>query len=293
MKKKIEIAKKLIEENLNVFRCPVCRQKMLLQEKSLLCTTGHCFDLSRNGYINLLKNTIHSKYDNDLFTARKTVLQNGFFEKLITEIGNFMLQTESIIQNQDLKILDAGCGEGTNLVNLTRYIRRHSSRTPVGIGLDISREGIHIASREFPGHIWSVADLANSPLNDKQFDFIINILSPANYFEFNRILKDNGFLIKVIPGVFYLQEIRKILSPKSEGKPSSNKEIINLFQKKFKIINQQHFSYQQEINNNDILPFIEMTPLSWRIKEKKVSEDNYCQINKITADFIILAGIKK
>ncbi len=155
------------------------------------------------------------------------------------------------------------------------------------------REGIHIASREFPGHIWSVADLANSPLNDKQFDFIINILSPANYFEFNRILKDNGFLIKVIPGVFYLQEIRKILSPKSEGKPSSNKEIINLFQKNFKIINQQHFSYQQEINNNDILPFIEMTPLSWRIKEKKVSEDNYCQINKITADFIILAGIKK
>jgi 23S rRNA (guanine745-N1)-methyltransferase len=292
MKKKIEIAKEVIYNNSSIFRCPICKQKMILQENSLLCRNAHCFDLSKNGYINLLRNPGYSKYNKDLFNARKKILQNDFFKKLIVEIGNFIVKVIKNKQLPDLRILDTGCGEGTNLVSISKFIREKSEINPVGVGIDISKEGIWIAAREYPGYIWCVADLADSPLNDKQFNFILNILSPANYSEFGRLLNDDGFLIKIIPGTFYLQEIRKIFYPKNEKKYPSSEETIKLFRKNFTIIKQQRITYQQKIENNNIPCLIEMTPLSWKFKRnnQEIEGLKFPKINVITVDLIILIG---
>ena len=37
-----------------VFRCPVCEEPLLRQERSYRCTNGHLFDIAREGYVNLL-----------------------------------------------------------------------------------------------------------------------------------------------------------------------------------------------------------------------------------------------
>ena len=37
-----------------VFRCPVCEEPLLRQERSYRCTNGHLFDIARKGYVNLL-----------------------------------------------------------------------------------------------------------------------------------------------------------------------------------------------------------------------------------------------
>jgi 23S rRNA (guanine745-N1)-methyltransferase len=292
MKRKIDIAKNVIYDNLCIFRCPICKQQMILQKNFLLCKNAHCFDLSKNGYINLLRNPISSKYNKNLFIARKKILQDDFFKKLIVEIGNFIVKVIKNKQLPDLRILDTGCGEGTNLVSISKYIREKSKINPVGVGLDISKEGIWIAAREYPGYIWCVADLADSPLNDRQFNFILNILSPANYSEFDRLLNDDGILIKVIPGDFYLQEIRKKFYPKNEKKYSSSEESIKLFRKKFTIIKRQRISYQQKIESNNIPCLIEMTPLSWNFKRDNLEIEafKFPEINNITVDLIILIG---
>jgi 23S rRNA (guanine745-N1)-methyltransferase len=294
MKKKIDLAKKVIEDNLSVFRCPICKQQMTLQQNSLLCENGHCFDLSKNGYLNLLRNPVNSKYNKNLFFSRRKILQNGFLKKLIAEISKLILRDVSNKKCTDLKILDAGCGEGTNLVNIARYIFEQSNTLPVGIGLDISKNGIYIASKDYPGYIWCIADLANCPLNDNQFDFVLNILSPANYSEFTRVLKENGLLIKVIPGTLYLQEIRKRFYKETRKKYYSNKEIINLFQKNFTITNQQRLLYQHKIESNNIFPLLEMTPLSWNFHKESLAirDPEFLENPTVTVDLMILSGKK-
>ena len=290
--KKIDLAKNVIKNNINIFRCPICKQSMSVKNNSLLCLKEHCFDLSKNGYINLLNNPVHSKYDKQMFTARQIISQSGFFQKIIKKIGDIVLKEMNGKEISRLKILDAGCGEGSNLAAVSKYLHYHANLKYDGIGLDISKEGIHIAAIEYPNNIWCVADLANIPMKDKQIDFIINILSPANYMEFTRILKDNGLLIKVIPGKHYLREIRKTFYQQKERQDYSNEEVINLFQRNFRIISQKQLYYQKEIEQGNIIELIKMTPLSWSIKKERYEKDNFSEINTITVDLIILTGKK-
>lgn len=291
--KKIELAKRSITKNIKIFRCPVCSEQMLLKGNSLLCLNKHCFDLSRKGYLNLLMHSISSKYDRQMLNSRKIIAQQGFFQALIERIGDLVIReikekkTETIV-----RILDAGCGEGSNLVSLLSYLSSKSNLEFIGIGLDISREGIHIASTNYPGNIWLVADLANCPFNDQQFDILINILSPANYREFKRILKDPGLFIKVLPGSNYLQEIRKVFYKKKEKREYSNKEVIALMEKNFNIISKDQLIYKKEIDQDNLIPLLEMTPLSWSIDKDNINQKRFLEIKEITADFTIICGNK-
>ncbi|MDD3655303.1 MAG: methyltransferase domain-containing protein [Atribacterota bacterium] len=292
--KKIELAKRFIAENIKIFRCPVCSEQMLLKGNSLLCLNKHCFDLSRKGYLNLLMHSISSKYDRQMLNSRKIITRQGFFQALIERIGDIIIReikekkTETIV-----RILDAGCGEGTNLVSLLSYLSSKSNLKFIGIGLDISREGIHIASVSYPGNIWLVADLANCPLNDQQFDIIINILSPANYAEFKRILKDSELFIKVLPGSSYLQEIRKIFYTKKEKREYSNEEVIALLGKNFNIISQEQLVYKWKLRRDDFIPIIEMTPLSWSINKEDIKQKRHLEMKQITVDLTIVAAKKQ
>ncbi len=191
MKKK-DIAKKAIQEKINIFRCPLCRQGMYVENRSLVCLDNHCFDLSKNGYVNLLVNSVREKYDKKLFSARNIICQNGLFDEITRTITDKISEHFSA----DIIILDAGCGEGSHLKAVLNGLKHFVS---TGVGIDISKDGIFIASREYPEIIWCVGDLTNTPFNNNQFDIILNIFSPANYDEFKRLLKNHGLLIKVIP----------------------------------------------------------------------------------------------
>ena len=59
-----------------------------------------------------------------------------------------------------------------------------------------------------------IANLSNLPFRDNSVSCILNILTPANYTEFFRVLGKDGYLIKVIPNAEYLKEIRSITAAK-------------------------------------------------------------------------------
>jgi 23S rRNA (guanine745-N1)-methyltransferase len=281
-----------IQQNIDIFKCPVCESKMSIYNlRSLICVNNHCFDLSKNGYVNLLLFPAKKQYDKAMLKARNKICNNGFFTPVVKQVCDNIQE----INNSGVgkrRILDAGCGEGSNLNHIINQLNCKTGIHYQGVGIDISKAGIQIASKNYPDNIWCVGDLAKSPFNNRKFDIILNILSPANYFEFNRILVDAGILIKVIPGRNYLKELRDAFYNKTARQIYSNKKIVEHFKENFSLIAQQQLSYTVELEQENLGNFIKMTPLSWRAPGEKIQKLLNIGLPKITVDLIIMCGRK-
>ena len=272
----------VLKEKEQLFRCPICSSKMELMDSiQLVCEHNHSFDLSKNGYVNLSPHIHVTKYDKSLFAARKIVIDSGFFDPLLNYINEIL----ELQLNRGGTILDAGCGEGSHL---SEILSRLDDVT--GVGIDLAKEGIAAAAKEHPGNIWCVADLANCPFGDSEFDVILNILSPANYAEFTRLLKTDGLFLKVMPGSSYLKELRDIFYDGNKQKDSDHAARI---EEHFGAIQTKQISYEFPLNKELLAPLIRMTPLSWGASKEKVEEALQMNIPIITIDYNVIIGYKK
>ncbi|MFF2089850.1 putative RNA methyltransferase [Paenibacillus sp. NPDC058174] len=281
-----------LSEYEDIFICPICSHPVKVMDlRSLICSNHHCFDISKRGYVNLLSQPHKTKYDKKLFESRKVISQSGYFDPLIARISENML-AELEPAGKMVKILDAGCGEGSHLSDIQQRILEQAQCDSLGIGVDISKEGIDMASKGPSKAIWCVADLANCPFADKQFHFILNILSPSNYSEFHRILADDGMVIKVIPGSKYLQEIRGIFYKKTARSVHSNENTFELFIRNFDLVDTQHVQYSVTLDHKYKEQLIHMTPLSWGAAEELIQQVLSNNKLEVTFDFTILLGKK-
>lgn len=271
-----------------IFQCPICSSPMKVVDcQSLICSQNHCFDIAKHGYVNLLSHSVKTKYSNSMFKARKALFRKGFFEPLQERISQLMP-----VKNDQIKVLDAGCGEGSHLSGIHQKIGEKTNGF-FGVGIDISKEGIQLASKDYPHTIWCVADLAKCPFANKQFDIILNILSPSNYLEFERILADDGTIIKVIPESGYLKELREILYDKTFKGVYSNDNTVELFRHSVNLLDIQNVRYTLALDRTLIEYLVNMTPLSWQATETGLQRVREMSSFEVTIDLTILLGGKK
>ncbi len=144
-KGKLEKAKLLFEKNIEIFRCPICKDNMKINDKSsLICNNNHCFDISKKGYVNLTNRSNNKIYDKNLFESRNKIYNANFYDRLITELVDIV--DEYTLYKNKSYILDTGCGEGYYLNQLSKSQNLNNKYDFIGI--DISKEGISIATRE-------------------------------------------------------------------------------------------------------------------------------------------------
>lgn len=293
----INTGKTGFKENIDIFKCPVCDGRMHLNEfKSLVCLNNHCFDISRKGHVNLMLKSSKYKYDKEVFESRNKVCHTGFFDPLTESIVSIIDESISggIFNNtSNIRILDAGCGDGYHLFQVVNRLQKKHAIHFRGVGVDISKDGILIAARNYKGIVWCVADLAKLPFMDNKFDIILNILSPSNYSEFNRITRNEGILIKVVPGSGYLKELRNTLYQGTDREAYSNEKVIEHFSRNFEVMDTRKIVYSFAVNREELGHIIKMTPLSWGVKEEIVSNLYNSNIDSITADFTVIAGKSK
>ncbi|MBC2185950.1 methyltransferase domain-containing protein [Listeria sp. FSL L7-0253] len=287
MLSKMEINKLAIKENMALLACPICGGELTFQEpNSFVCPERHGFDIAKPGYLNLLKQAHKTKYDQALFESRKKVIASGFFGKLIKRVTEMIADTNK----ENIVIYDAGCGEGSHLARVVSELQA-TGREVHAAGLDIAKEGVKQAARDYPGIVWTVADLANCPNQAETADVLLNILSPSNYEEFKRLLKTDGFLLKVIPEANYLRELREFIYV-DEKSSYSNESVTSRLAEKLTVEHVERVTYKAPIAKELFADFLEMTPLGWHIAADKKSELLANPPEDLTVDLQIMIAKK-
>ncbi len=147
-----------------------------------------------------------------------------------------------------------------------------------------------MASKEYTNTIWCVGDLAKAPFASQQFNIILNILAPANYTEFKRMIAHDGRVIKVIPERDYLLELRNIFYEQTDQQIYSNDNTLELFRSKFKLMDVERVRYNITLDQTLIEPLIHMTPLSWGTTKERLLKALEMNLREVTIDLTILAG---
>lgn len=282
---------KYVNKFVDLFSCPICGQAMQVENlQSLCCSNNHSFDFAKQGYINLNIQQTKSKYNKQLFEARRNfIYQTKFFEPMIQTIVQKVSEYTQT-KNDPLYILDSGCGEGSHLTNICHSVQSTTEKTLVGVGIDIAKDGLLVAAKNYESKIWIVGDLAEAPFKDKSFHIILNILSPANYREFKRLLKDGGIVIKVVPQSDYLKELREYVFDDLHKKKYSNENTVARFYEEYTFIDHSRLTYCVTLKKEFLPSFIEMTPLTWNVSKEKLTNFLQNEAVKMTVDFDILIG---
>ena len=266
----------------SVITCPNCSSVLKLNERSLICSNNHCFDIAKQGYVNLLQGSKkYDNYDKASFENRKTVLEAGLYDAIL----EFIIEYIGKFPEKE-NILDVGCGEGYYSNKIAGRLHKNT------FAFDISKDSIALAARADRENLvkWFVSDLAHIAVKDGSMDFILDIFSPANYDEFSRILKSDGRLIKVVPGENHLAEIRNKVKSLLKNSDYSNKRVIDCFSDSFDIDFSERLTYSCKLSPETLQALIEMTPLLFNVDTDKI---DWSDIDEVTIDAEILVGKDK
>jgi 23S rRNA (guanine745-N1)-methyltransferase len=243
----------------NNFICPLCKNTLEKQKESLICKNKHCFDLAKEGYVNLLPvNAKKSKDPGDnskMMSARRAFLESHRYEPLAAKLAEIVNRISS---DKKATILDLGCGEGY----YTGYIKKFN-KTIRMLGLDISKVAVRSASKRYKDVKFCVASAFELPIADKELDIILRIYAPSSDSELQRVIKDGGYLITVTPGERHLYQLRDIIYQEVHKHSEENKRIEN-----FKLMEKIKLNYILNIHDVEAVKnLLDMTPFGWKISE--------------------------
>lgn len=270
-----------------VLSCPVCGKPLQLQERTLVCEKRHSFDLAKQGYVNLLLGGKPiNEYTKVSFQERQQILEKGMYAHLLQEIREFL---EATLQKGERKVLvDAGCGEGY----YARELAAAFSEELDVYGVDLSRDSIQIGAKSEPAHRvkWFVSDISKLPVGDGAVDFLLDIFTSANYQEFQRVLAEDGYLIKIIPGEGHVKELREAAKDQLYHKEYKERRGAEIFEEKFDVVLRKTVSATHPVTPEERDIFINMTPLLFQVDKTAI---DWSGVTTITVEGEVLIGKKK
>ena len=116
---------------------------------------------------------------------------------------------------------------------------------------------------------------------------ILNILSPANYPEFSRVLRPGGAVLKVVPGEGYLREVRALVKDWLRSETYSNERVVRLFSERFDLLEQREICATLPLTAAQGTDLLAMTPLMQGIEKEQLDR---VALRSVTIHLILLAG---
>jgi 23S rRNA (guanine745-N1)-methyltransferase len=192
------------------WRCPVCRDDLALSDagRRWECPAGHSFDVSREGYVNLLlSGQRRSRQPGDspeMVGARRRFLGTGAYDPLSAAVAR------AVAAERPRAVLDVGCGEGRH----TRFIS-----APAVLGVDVAKAAVAAAARFDSGGSYAVASAYDLPLQDESVDVAVNVFGPVIAGELARVVRPGGAVVAAFPGTGHLEQLRSMVYPDPRPHP--------------------------------------------------------------------------
>ncbi|AMC92627.1 hypothetical protein AOC36_01040 [Erysipelothrix larvae] len=240
-----------------MLQCPVCKDKLMNKGTQWICGQGHSYDLSRKNTLNLLmsqkrKSKIQGD-DKKMVDARSRFLDQGYYRVLCEGI---IEQIPPHVTN----IVDLGCGEGW-------YTQQIHRAFPVEtIGIDISKTAVDKASQRNKSITWVIGSSYAISLLDDSVDVCYSVFAPFDPKEVQRILKEGGTFIQVVPDADHLYELKELVYDAVR----LNDPVPYL--QELKLETERKIDAMIEIEGNQaLLDLFSMTPYTYTTPQKFVS----------------------
>lgn len=271
----------------HLFQCPKCKKKIRFHAGGLVCKREHTFDIASKGYVNLLQQTkVFKGYDDVFFKSRRSFFEAGYYDHIVNQVVETLAPL--LDEREGMVVLDAGCGEGGYSIAVEKAFADSGKAVQI-LAFDIATDAVKVAAGK--DHIkWMIADITNIPVKDGVVDCILDVFTPANYGEFHRVLADDGFLIKVVPGTAHLQELREAVKSQLQNKEYSNEEVTDYFEEHYNLVSRVKCTRTRKISGEDLEHLVRMTPLLFDVDKSGL--DLSC-IKEITIEGEVLVGRKK
>ncbi|MGN0447119.1 MAG: putative RNA methyltransferase [Acutalibacteraceae bacterium] len=262
----------------NFLICPVCGKKLYKENRSFFCENRHCFDMAKEGYVNLLTGKHKSGEligDNkSMAQSRRQFLNKNYFSALSDTLISL---AKKYAPEKDAVCCDICCGEGYYSDKLL------GSFPCTMLCFDISREMVRLCAKRKNGSTCFVASSNKIPIENSSVDFAFHLFAPFFEDEFLRIIKDGGVLLTAVAGENHLFELKQALyeSPyKNDEAPPETK--------KLKLLDKVKVSKKIALNQKqDIDDLFKMTPYYYHTSDNDKSKLESLNQLKITTEFVI------
>lgn len=231
-----------------MFICPICRLPLAKSGGAYVCGSGHSFDISRRGYVNLLRSQSSKTHGDDktMSQARRSFLNRGYYRRLRDCICKLTTAYPAA---------DICCGEGY-------YLEGLSKPGCSVVGTDISKAAVdYAARRSYEGEPFlAVANCMDLPLADESIGTAVSVFAPLSESEIARILKKDGKLIRVLPGRDHLIELKRAVYDNAKYNPPDNALMSDL-----KLCSAENLRYSVHLaDGSDVRSLFTMTPYYYR-----------------------------
>ena len=257
--------------------CPICGEKLVKENRSYRCENNHCFDISKEGYVNLLsgKNKSGSLIgDNrDMALSRKQFLSRDYFSALSDELTDTIKQYAPSCPT----LCDICSGEGYYSEKVKDAIDCEL------ISFDISKEMLRLCAKRKKSDLCFVASASSIPLESGSVDLAFHLFAPFFEEEFSRIIKEDGTILTAVAGENHLFELKKILydTPyKNDEAPPETKSLVLKEKRKTskKILLQ---------SKEDIDALFRMTPYYYHTSDKDKAKLEGYESLEVTTEFVV------
>lgn len=279
----------------DILYCPVCKNKLIKEDKVYKCKNNHSYDISKKGYVNLLlANQHHSDNSGDekeMIIARRDFLNTGKYDILRNNILEVI--KELLSDKKEISIGDLGCGDGY----YTCYYHEELSKNFItsSVGLDLSKEAINqcsirknSSSLKDKDIIFVIGNLNYLPILNESLDLIINSFAKIDEKEFFRVLTPGGYYLRILPGKDHLLEMKEVLYKEVRLNEDKEENIEG-----FSFIKKVEFNDHITLNNKEINDLFKMTPYYYKSPIEGVKKLTSLEELKTTIEFKILVYKKK
>ena len=262
--------------------CPICKEMLLHQDRSLVCQNKHSFDIARQGYVNLLtvqqKHSLNPGDTREQVLSRRAFLEAGFY----APIAETVAATAKELGAKG-PILDAGCGEGyySNIVSQTLGQEL--------TGFDISKEAVRCAAAKYKDAQWLTATAAHIPVADGSVGMLMSLFAVTLPEEFARVLSEDGLFFQVLAARDHLLGLKSIIYPELKFKEKDSVPELPGFQ----LVKTLPIRFSFTVEGEQIQNLFSMTPHVFRIGKEGAQRLRNTQTLTDTASCVLNVYCKK